>query len=294
MSKQFEDIGNRLRAYRLGRNLTADEIARRINVSRAAVYRLEQGTLKKIETLERVSELLDVPLPSLMGVGVEYYNNAVAFFERMRQLEDGATRVVGNWAPVSLLLLSDDYLVQLRSMLLESLPASGPGREEFAAYAERVLAILRERKAAAGKRHTAVISLTSVQAIERFLRAGLVGRYGLKPSVLRARRAAARREVERLVDVVRAPPNGIEVGLVDDLSSDQTFQIFEKPDATSVTLSPYRLGDHPNISTGIAMATSAPDAVRLFRATIEQEWKRAQTGARCAKRLKAILKQVED
>ena len=119
MPLHLEEIGRRLRAYRLGRNLTADEVAERIGISRAAVYRLEKGCLVKIETLERLSELLDAPLPSLMGVGVEYYSNAVAFFERMRQIEETASFVTGNFSPISLLLLSDDYLGHLRTMLVE-------------------------------------------------------------------------------------------------------------------------------------------------------------------------------
>jgi transcriptional regulator with XRE-family HTH domain len=81
MAIKFDEIGSRLRAYRLGKNLTASEVADRIGVSRAAVYRLEKGELVKIETLEKLSALLDVSLPSLLGVGVEYYNNSIAFFD---------------------------------------------------------------------------------------------------------------------------------------------------------------------------------------------------------------------
>ena len=118
MGIQFEEIGQRLRAHRLGRGLTAGQIAETIGVSRAAVYRLEKGELVKIETLEKLSELLDVSLPSLLGVGVEYYSNAVSFFERMRQLEEQSFHVLGNFSPISLLLLSDDYMVYLKKMLV--------------------------------------------------------------------------------------------------------------------------------------------------------------------------------
>jgi transcriptional regulator with XRE-family HTH domain len=51
MTVTFDEIGRRLQAYRLGKNLTASEVAERIGVSRAAVYRLEKGELVKIETL---------------------------------------------------------------------------------------------------------------------------------------------------------------------------------------------------------------------------------------------------
>ncbi len=68
----YDEIGRRLRAYRLGKNLSAEEVADQIGVSRAALYRLEKGELVKIETLAKLSELLGASLPSLMGVGVEY------------------------------------------------------------------------------------------------------------------------------------------------------------------------------------------------------------------------------
>ena len=80
MLSPWHEIGNRLRAYRLSKNFTAAELAEKIGVSRAALYRLEQGEVVKVETLERLAKLLDVSLPALMGVGVEYYASAVGFY----------------------------------------------------------------------------------------------------------------------------------------------------------------------------------------------------------------------
>src|ERR1044072_1478024 len=131
MSEQWQEIGNRLRAYRLGKNFTAADMAEKIGVSRAALYRLEKGELVKIETLEKLAELLEVSLPSLIGVGVEYYNNAVAFFERMRQLEENVIQVLGNFTPISFLLLSDEYVDHLRTMLLESRGANSADYPDF-------------------------------------------------------------------------------------------------------------------------------------------------------------------
>ncbi|MBI3435846.1 MAG: helix-turn-helix transcriptional regulator, partial [Proteobacteria bacterium] len=173
MTLQFEEIGRRLRAYRLGKNFSANEIAERIGVSRAAVYRLEKGGLVKIETLERLSELLDVSLPSLMGVGVEYYSKAISFFERMRQLEEDAVLVLGNFSPVSFLLLSDDYLSHLRTMLHEAITDTHKERQSALDYAEKVLDILRQRRASAARRQAPVVSIIGAQDIARFVRFGL-------------------------------------------------------------------------------------------------------------------------
>lgn len=289
MPGQWEEIGNRLRAYRLGKNFTANDMAERIGVSRAALYRLEKGELVKIETLEKLAALLGVSLPSLMGVGVEYYRNAVAFFERMRQLEDNAVQTLGNFTPISFLLLSDDYVGHLRTALLESNGAASPGHANFAEYVEHVLDILKERRASARRRRSATVSIINTQMIERFLHFGLIGRYDLSPQVLRQRRAFARHEVERLVDIFRRQPIGIQIGVIEDFATEQTFQVFERSDVTFVTMSPYRLGDHPNISAGVAIATAAPEAVSMFKDVIGEQWDRAHKGEDGARMLEAVL-----
>jgi transcriptional regulator with XRE-family HTH domain len=84
MTFRYDEIGNRLKAYRLGSNLSADEIANQLGISRTALYRFEKGELAKIETLERLAELLGVSIPTLLGVGIEYVPSAVSYFERLR------------------------------------------------------------------------------------------------------------------------------------------------------------------------------------------------------------------
>ena len=289
MDLQFEEIGRRLRAYRLGKNMSAAEIAEQIGVSRAAVYRLEKGDLVKIETLERLSSLLDVSLPSLLGVGVEYHSNAVAFFERMRQLEEHAVQILGNFSPISFLLLSDSYMPYLRRMLQEAIPNGIAERAAAQAHAERVVEVLEERRRAATSRLTPMVSIVGAPDIERFLRFGLIGRFDLPIDEAGERREAARYEIDRLADLMVRQPIGIQVGIVEEMPPSQTFQVFERPGQTTVTLSPYRLGDQPNINSGIAMVTSAPEAVRLFKQTIADQWSRAHKGESGASILRSIL-----
>jgi transcriptional regulator with XRE-family HTH domain len=81
MVLRYEEIGERLKAFRLGSKLSTDEIAKRIDVSRSVLYRLERGELVKLETLEKLSDLLDVSLPTLLGVGTEYIPSAVTYWE---------------------------------------------------------------------------------------------------------------------------------------------------------------------------------------------------------------------
>ena len=103
-SIDYAALGDRLRAYRLGASLQAEDVAEKLGVSRAVVYRMEKGEIVKIETVERLAQLLGTSMASLMGVEVEYYANFLGFFERMRQLEQGADRIMAHFEPISLLL----------------------------------------------------------------------------------------------------------------------------------------------------------------------------------------------
>src|ERR1700744_5848542 len=109
MTIRFDEIGNRLRAYRLGRGLTAEQVATKLGISRAAVYRIESGGVVKIETVERLASLLDVSAATLLGVGVEYYTNSIAYFERMRQLEERSDQVIAHFPALSYLLTTTEY-----------------------------------------------------------------------------------------------------------------------------------------------------------------------------------------
>ena len=60
MSFRYDEIGDRLKAYRLGSGLSAEEIATQLGISRTALYRFEKGELAKIETIERLAEMLGV------------------------------------------------------------------------------------------------------------------------------------------------------------------------------------------------------------------------------------------
>src|SRR5580698_2767430 len=123
MPLRFDDIGNRLKAFRLGSGLSAEEIAQKLGISRTALYRFEKGELAKIETLENLADLLGVSVPTLLGVGVEYIASAVSYFERMRQIEETAEHIIVLAGPISYVLSSEAFDRALGDILRESLPA---------------------------------------------------------------------------------------------------------------------------------------------------------------------------
>src|SRR5438067_3589434 len=193
---RFDDIGNRLKAFRLGSGLSADEIASRLGISRTALYRFEKGELAKIETSEKLAELLGVSVPTLLGVGVEYIGSAVAYFERMRQIEETSEHIIVLAGPISYLLASDAFDRALEDVLRESIPEKIEGRRRALEQVEEVVAVLRLRKESFRRRQPAVVNLIAASEMERFLRNGLTARLDLPQKTRAARRELARAEAE--------------------------------------------------------------------------------------------------
>ncbi len=289
MAIRFEEIGNRLKAFRLGSGLSADEIASRIGISRTALYRFEKGEVAKIETLEKLSELLDVSVPTLLGVGVEYIASAVAFFERLRQIEEECEHIIVLAGPVSFLLASATFDEKLPDVLVESIPDEAEDRDRALAQLGELVAILTQRKQSYRRRQPGILNLISGAEIDRFLRNGLVGRPDLPAATLRERRACARIEAEHLVRMMEEEPIGIQIGIVPGTLPHASFQIFRQPDRKILALSPFRLGEQPNVLGGIAMITSANEAVSLQERTVQDMGRRALKGPAAAGFMRGLL-----
>ncbi len=289
MSIRFDDIGDRLKAFRLGSGLTAEEIAGRIGISRAALYRFEKGEVTKIETLERLAGLLDVSVPTLLGVGVEYVASAVSFFERLRQIEGDSEHITVLAGPVSLLLASDDFDHGLAEVLNESIPDAMADRDQALQVVTELIPILHERRESYRERRPGILNLISGAEIDRFLRNGLVGRLDLTEAVLAERRARARAEAEHLAGLMEAQPIGVQIGIVPGTLPHASFQIFRQPDRKILTLSPFRLGEQPNVLGGVAMITSAPEALSLHQRAVEDMWRRAVKGPDGARLLRDLI-----
>jgi len=283
VTTRFDDIGDRLKAFRLGSGLGAEEIAARLGISRSALYRFEKGDLVKIETLERLSQLLDVSMPTLMGVGVEYIGSAVSFFERLRQIEEQSEHITVLAGSVSYLLASGKFDNILPEVLRESLS------EETDSRLSDLLGILSARKKAYQRRQPGILNLVSGAEIERFLRNGLVGNISLPASLQSERRLVAQAEAMHLADLMESQPIGIQVGIIPGTLPHNSFQIFRQVDRRLLALSPFRLGEQPNISVGIAMITSAEEALTLHLKMAEEMWNNAKKGPEGAQYLRSLV-----
>jgi transcriptional regulator with XRE-family HTH domain len=289
MPLRFDDIGNRLKAFRLGSGLSAEEIAQKLGISRTALYRFEKGEVAKIETLENLAELLNVSVPTLLGVGVEYIASAVSYFERMRQIEETAEHIIVLAGPISYVLASDGFDHALGEILRESVPDGVGKRGPALAQIDELMEVLRQRKETYRRRQPAIVNLISASEMERFLRNGLVGKIDLPDKLRRERRALALAEAEHFTVLMENEPIGVQIGIVLDTLPHTSFQIFRQPDRQILALSPFRLGEEPNIRVGVAMITSAPEALALHETMARDLWTSALKGPAAVRFMRAMM-----
>ncbi|WP_320008012.1 helix-turn-helix transcriptional regulator [Maridesulfovibrio sp.] len=284
-----KEIGHRLKAFRLGSKYSTEEIAAKIGISRAALYRYEKGDPPKLETLEAIAELFGVSLPSLMGVGVEYISSAISFFERMRQNEAESEQLSVMFGLVSYLLTTDDFDKYLEISIKEGLPEELQGDPDTMRRIADVLAVLEERKKVYKQRKPSMVNLASATNLEQFMRSGFVGTFDLPEDVLNERRAAARHEVEHVITLLEEQPIGVQIGILVDSVPSTHFQIFRQSDRSTLCLSPYKLCHFPNVRLGVGMLTSAPEALDLHQQMVTELWGRALKGRRAADYLRKMI-----
>jgi transcriptional regulator with XRE-family HTH domain len=295
MAIDYFQVGQRLRAHRMGMGLSPEQVAQQLDISRAALYNYEKGEGPvKLETLERIAELLKTSLPSILGVGTEYFSSAIAYFERLRQIEAASERVLVYYEPVTFLLTSDEYPNLLREMLTEGLPEKLPNRKKAQAEIDSLVSILSARRATISGGGPSFAGIVGATQVRRLLRTGLIGTYDLAKAERERRRQAARREVERIAVIMENEPVGIQIGVVDDTLPNQTFEICRSRDGSVlVAVSPFRLGELPNVRLGVASVTAAQEAVELYQKLAEQMWSRAAKGTSGAALLRKCLKEPQ-
>lgn len=290
-------LGERLRAYRLGSGLSPEQVAARIGVSRAAMYRYESGAPVRVDKLAMIAEAIGVSMTTLLGAGAESTASAVTFFQRMQQLEEQSDDITVLFGPVSYLLTTDDFDRHLPRVLKESIPPEAPQRDRSLAEIGTIMEILARRKAVQNRRGIAVTSMVSVAEIAQFLQHGFVGRAGL-PSRLRVeRREVARAEVEHIIAMILTPPPGIRIGLIEDSMPGGSFQLLRQGRAKILVQSPFRLGAFANIRLGVAQLSASEELTRLHEDLVGNLWLNALKDGPAARRLARLIaesKEVSD
>jgi hypothetical protein len=84
-------------------------------------------------------------------------------------------------------------------------------------------------------------------------------------------------------------PIGVQLGIVPDTLPHTGFQIFRQPDRQLLSLSPFRLGEQPNVRIGVAMITAAPEALALHEKAVAEMWERSLKGEAASKFLRELM-----
>jgi hypothetical protein len=213
----------------------------------------------------------------------------VSYFERMRQIEESSEHIIVLAGPISYLLASDAFDQALGDILRESIPDGLPGRKRALDQVDELTAVLRQRKDNYRRRQPGIVNLISAIEMEHFLGNGLVGRLGLPDKVRRERRAMARAEAEHFIALLEDEPIGVQIGIVPDTLPHASFQLFRQPDRQVLALSPFRLGEQPNIRVGVAMITSAPEALALHEKMAKELWQRSLKNAAAVRLMRALI-----
>ncbi len=285
---RLTDIGHQLKAFRLESGLKADEIAQRLGISRAALYRYEKGEVIKLDTVQRLAELLKVSPLSLLGIGVEYYQRQPAFFERLRQIEETADTILEIGGDGSYLGTSDDYHRAVADTMRRFVEVSGSQEPGLAILCESTLTALEERRRNYEQRQPTIIALVSVDAVERMVQNGLSHGLPPDPALERRCRDVAAAEIERLAGLLDTPPMGYQVGLLRQGENTGSFRIMRQRDRSMLAVNPFRPAASLLRQTGVAIVTGAAEAVAAHQRVAELLWKtsiKGQEGAAILRRL---------
>lgn len=289
MSMRFNEIGQQLRAFRLESGLRAEEIAARLGVSRAALYRYEKGEVIKLDTVKRLAELLNLSPLTLLGIGVEYYNRPIAYFERLRQTEETADQVLEMTGPLCYLTTSDAYDALLGDAFDEAARETGVDGARMQAEAEQILGTLGARKRMYVARRHSIICMVPIGAVRRLLDAGVADGLVVSDSLRQRSREVAKAEVRRMADMMEAEPMGLQFGVLTGPEPTSLFTVLRGRDSVTLAVNPFRPDGNSSRQSGVAMLTSADEAVTKHQSVAEANWRDATKGASGAARLRRML-----
>jgi transcriptional regulator with XRE-family HTH domain len=258
-------------------------------VSRAALYRYEKGEVIKLDTIKRLAELLKISPLSLLGIGVEYYNRPIGYFERLRQIEETADQILQVFGPVCYLTTSEAYDAVLAEAFDEVADQAGSDRTAMRGMAEQVMGILASRKRMYSLRRPTIIAMIAIGAVQRFLDVGVAGTVAVSDRVRRVCRQVAATEIENIATMMETEPMGLQFGLLAGPEPSSAFKILRARDRASLAVNPFRTDTHASAQTGVAMITASDEAIAAHQRVAEASWREAVKGPAGATRLRQLL-----
>jgi transcriptional regulator with XRE-family HTH domain len=288
---RFADIGQQLRAYRLESGLRAEEIAARLGVSRAALYRYEKGEVIKLDTIRRLAELLKISPLSLLGIGVEYFARPLAFQERLRQVEEQADQILIVGGAFCYQTATDAFDGAVGEAWTEAADAA-PERLQARASADQALGLLAARKRLHAARRPTIIAILGEAALRRFLQEGVCAGLTVPERTRQRCLAAARAEAEAIATMMESVPIGVQLGLASGVEPTGGFMVLRGRERAHVVSSPFPADTPPNGGLGVGSITAADEAVAAHQRVAEVAWRDAMKGAQAAARVREMIRTV--
>ncbi len=290
---RFTEIGQQLRAYRLESGMRAEEIATRLGVSRAALYRYEKGDVIKLDTVQRLAELLKISPLSLLGIGVEYYSRPIGYFERLRQLEETAEQLLALDGALLYLTTSEAYDAALADAFADAAARRDGAPVDARAAGEQVLGILAARKRAYAMRTPGMICMIPASRLRRFVAAGVGGGLARSEALQARNRQAARSEALRMADIMAAEPMGLQFGLLPEAEPESRFVVLRSRDRANVAINPFSPDAAAHLPAGVAMLTAADEAVAAHQRVADAQWSGALKGSAGASQVHRIVAEFD-
>jgi transcriptional regulator with XRE-family HTH domain len=290
---RLNDIGQQLRAYRMESGLRADEIAARLGVSRAALYRYEKGEVIKLDTVQRLAELLKISPLALLGVGVEYYTRLTGYLERIRQIEESADQILHLSGPFHYLMTSDNFDTIYAEALNELVAQAGDDRAALRAQSDQVLNLMAERRRSFQNRRPNIVAIIAAEAIDQYIRRPPSTRFTASPRLRRRMLDASVTELMTIADLMEAEPIGFQFGLLTNEVPITNFTVLRSRERAQIAINPFRSDAHPT-QVGCVMITSAEEAIGAHQRVAEVCWRDALKGSAGAQKLRALVKAASD
>lgn len=288
--ESFRAIGERLKAYRQQLNMSADEVAEAIGVSRALLHRYEAGNIVKLDTLEKFARVYGMSPSTLLGLGTEYLTDGFRFFERVANLEEHAERVSVVFGPLIYVLSSPGYDKSLARSLHDPqdidplTPAEG----------KRLLQVLERRKAIFRFRQPAMVNIVPLGSIERYLANGLAVTADKPYTERAALRREAAREISHMAELIASPPMHVQIGLTTRPLPTAGYQIIHTKGRRYLVNSPFRIGQPTNFRYGVGTITEDPEALDKHDRLTNALWETSLKGSEATNELQRMIRRYSD
>jgi hypothetical protein len=209
--------------------------------------------------------------------------------ERVRQIEETSDQILQVFGPISYLITSDQFDLVLAQIFEEAADATGAERGMARAAAEQLLGVMQARKRMFASRKASIIGILTSSSIQRFLAQGVAGNIIVSENLRQTAKEVALREMELIAKLMESEPIGLQLGLMSNGEPNGPFTLLRSRERAILAINPFEADASPAAQSGVAMITSAEDAVVAHQRVSEGAWRDAVKGAAAAERVRAMI-----